>query len=229
MAANGRRSRHEIREQKVWIGEHVADRVIITLFDGARLAVDRQQDVGCRRELFILVDVLVPECEVVRRKRLAVRPAHALPQVQNEGAAPVQKLVAPGYVWPGRFTRVVPEQQAIRAGDGAVAVPPVTRPSEASAPGTTILANLVDWLDDERLIRQALLDWRQLALLDQVGQHRRLAERLGKLSRVDHDARPFELADELAAWFGGGRSRGRRRRWLGGGSQGLGRLGGRRS
>ena len=44
----------------------------------------------------------------------------------------------------------------------------------------------------------ALLDRRQLAGLDQLGQHRRLLERLRELRRVGDDRRPLQLADQGA-------------------------------
>jgi hypothetical protein len=74
----------------------------------------------------------------------------------------------------------------------------VTGAGEATPPGAAVLARLAERLDDHRLFRHALLDGRQLAGLDQLGQHRRLAE-LRRPLRLRLDDRALDLPDQLRA------------------------------
>ena len=61
-----------------------------------------------------------------------------------------------------------------------------------------VLADLVQRLDHERILPDALGDGRQLAGLDQRGELRRFLEGLGELRGVGDDLRAFELPDERA-------------------------------
>ena len=65
-------------------------------------------------------------------------------------------------------------------------------------PGAAVLADLVERLDDQRILADALGDRRQLAGLDQLGELRRLLEGLGELGGVGDDLGPFQLADQRA-------------------------------
>src|SRR5439155_7365593 len=115
----------------------------------------------------------------------------------------------------------VPEQQVVRTAAAAEAVPLIAWPGEATPPGTAVLADLVEGLNDERVLREALLDRRQLAGFDQFGQRWRRFEALRELSRVGDDGRAFELADQVESGLGGIRL-GSRRSGGGSGSGGSG-------
>ena len=57
----------------------------------------------------------------------------------------------------------------------------VARAGEAAPPGAAVLADLLQRLEHQRLGRKALLDRRQLALLDQLGELGRFLEALREL------------------------------------------------
>ena len=93
---------------------------------------------------------------------------------------------------------VVEEEQLVVLGD-AVAVGVVEGPGEPAAPGAAVLADLAERLDDQRVLADALLDGRQLAGLDQLGELGGLLEALRHLGGIGDDLRPLELADEVRA------------------------------
>src|SRR5262249_49931459 len=143
----------------------------------------------------VSVDVLEPEDEVVGGERLAVAPLHAAAQVHEPGASAVLHLEAPGEVRQGLVARVVPEHQMVRPRAAAEPVPEVRRAREAGAPRAAVLADLLQRFDDQRILADSLGHRRQLARLDELGELRRLLERLGGLRGVGDDLRAFELAD----------------------------------
>src|SRR2546430_11541987 len=51
----------------------------------------------------------------------------------------------------------VPEQQVVRTAAAAEAVPLIAWPGEATPPGAAVLAGLVEGLNNERVLREALL------------------------------------------------------------------------
>src|SRR5207245_8481929 len=108
--------------------------------------------------------VFEPEHEVIRGQRLTVRPPHPFAQVEDERAAIILELVATGHIWADLLAGEVPEQETVRTGDGAVAVPAITGAGKAAVPGAAVAADLVDRLDDQRLPGQALLAGRHPAL-----------------------------------------------------------------
>ena len=73
---------------------------------------------------------------------------------------------------------------------------------ERTAPGAAVLADLLDRLDDQRDVGQALLDRRQLAVLDHLGQLRRLLE-LGRRGRGRFRGAAAWLGAVVAAAAGG--------------------------
>jgi len=96
----------------------------------------------------------------------------------------------------------------VRTLAAAETVPEVGRAREAAAPRAAVLADLVQRLDHQRVLADALGHRRQLALLDQLHELRRLLERLGSLRGIRHDLRPFQLPDQaLAGVLSDGRGR----------------------
>src|SRR5262249_13007825 len=78
----------------------------------------------------------------------------------------------------------------------AVAVPEIRRAGEASAPRAAVLADLLQRLDDERVLTDALGHRRELAGLHELRPLPRLPVRLWDLPRVGDDLGPLELSDE---------------------------------
>ena len=192
-------ARQHIGEHSVRLGELEPHRVGVHLLDHAGLAVDGHGRRGCRHEILVLIDILEPEHEVVGGEGLAVAPFHAAAQVEQPRAAAVLHLEALREVRHDLVARVIPEHQVIGARAAAEAVPEIGRARETGAPHATILTDLVQRLDHQGILADALGDGRQLARLHQRRQLRRLLERFRKLRRVRQDLRPFQFPDQALA------------------------------
>src|SRR5437899_8363322 len=115
-------------------------RGLIDLADPPRLAIRGEFGRGRLDEILVLVHVLVPEHEIVRRERRAVGPFHALAQKQG-GAAPVGAgLPALGDVRRDTRTGLVPEQKLV-GGAHAIAVLAVAGAEKAAPPGAAVFAD----------------------------------------------------------------------------------------
>src|SRR5262245_47301816 len=152
MAAEGGRARQHVGEEVVRLRESELDGVLIDLLDRALLAVDRHRRRLDRVEVVVLVEILVPEDDVVGGEGLSVAPLHAIAELDGEGLAAVADIVALSDVRDRLGTGVVPEEEVVRAGGGPVAVPLVARPGEAAPPRAAVLADLLDRLDDDRVL-----------------------------------------------------------------------------
>src|SRR3989442_293276 len=108
-------------------------------------------------------------------------------EMQDGGRTWLLHLEAPGEVRHGLVARVVPEHQVVRPRAAPEAVPEVGRPREAAAPRAAVPTDLVERLDDQRVLPDALGHRRELARLDQLRQLRGLPERHGKLRRGRDD------------------------------------------
>ena len=110
---------------------------------------------GRRHQILVLVDVLEPEHEVVGGERLAVRPLHALAQVHDERPAAVLHLPRPWRCSGRSCCRCSPRTADCRAAS-SIRLPfsVVGRAGEAAPPGAAVLADLVERLDDQRLLRR---------------------------------------------------------------------------
>src|SRR5262249_46244443 len=95
-------------------------------------------------------------------------------------------------------TGVVPEHEVVRARAAAEAVPEVRRAREARAPDTAVLADLLQRLDDQRVLADALRHRWQLAGLPQLGELRRFLKCLGELGGIGDHLGALELADQRA-------------------------------
>jgi len=172
-------------------------REIVDLDEFARLAIDRKLGRWSRSQFLVGVQIFEPENDVVGREGLSVRPFHALAQEPRRRLATVLELPVAG---DGRYdlqASVINKQELI-GGHDAVHVFPVRRPRGRSPHGAAVLADLMQWLEDHRFLGQALLNRRQLAALDELGQHRCFVERFGHLGGVGNDGCTFELANQLA-------------------------------
>ena len=185
------------QEERVGVFEDELNRRLVNLLDPPLLAVDGEGGVRGGDEVLVLVDVLVPEDEVVGGKGRAVGPLVALPQLDGEDAVVVAELPTLSQRRAELGAGVVPEDELV-AGDVAVAVLIVARSGEATAQRAAVGADALDGLHDQRFQRHPLLDRRQRAVLDQRVQHRGLLEVLGPRGVHQHD-RALELADQRAA------------------------------
>ena len=146
--------------------------VVVDLLEGHRLAVD--DPLGVRRlgQLGVELDVFPPEDDVIHREGLAVRPLQILAEVEGDGLAVGAELPLRGQaglhgiLW---VTRPAQDRIVVQAAIGVE----VGRAFPGATPRAAILADLLDGLDDQRISRDALIDGRQLAGLDQLGQHGR--------------------------------------------------------
>ena len=198
MTTEVRGAREHVGKQVIGLRELEPHRVGVDLLDLALLTVDRHGRGGRGYQVLVPVDVLEPEDEIIRGERPAVAPLHPAAQVQDECPSPILHLITAGDVGRDLVARVVPEQQVVGPGAAPIAVPEVGRPREAPAPRSSVLADFVQWLDHQRILPDPLRHGGQLAGLDLLGELRRLLERLGRLRRVGHDLRAFQLPDQGA-------------------------------
>src|SRR6185436_1417297 len=153
-----------------------------------------------RHDLLVRVDLLEPEHEIVGGERRPVAPLHAPAQLQGRDLTVRADLPAARDVWHDLGARVVPEQELVVLGR-PVAVRRVERTRESPPPGAAVLADLAQWLDDERILTDALLHRRELARLHQGRQLRRLLEGLGIAPDVGDDLGALQLTHQIV---GGG-------------------------
>src|SRR5207302_1543157 len=118
--------------------------------------------------------------------RLAVGPAQPAAQIEREGLAVVAHLPGLGERRAHPGSGIVDKHRAIRGID-AIAVLIVARPGKAASPSAAVLPDLRDRLDHHKVLRQPILDRRQLALLDQLRELRSLIERFRPLSWISYD------------------------------------------
>ena len=183
------------REQEVRIVELEQHGGLVDLADPSRLAVGGELRRRRFDQVLVLVHVLVPEHEVVGGERRAVGPLHALAQEQRGAAAVGAGLPALRDVGHDLGAGDVPEQQLVGRAH-AIAVLAVAGPEKAAPPGAAVFSDAAQRLEHHRLLRNALLDRRQLAGLDQFGQRRRLAEFLRPLRGIGDDRRVFQFSDQ---------------------------------
>ena len=139
----------------------------------------------------------IPEHEVVSGERLAVRPLVPL-RSENVKVLPPsvisQLLARQGRIFvPVKSQNTILSVETIR-----LAFSPSAGPVKPRRQVPPYLPDLDERLDDHRFEWDALLDWRQLASLDQLGQHRGLGQLLWPPGVWQH-FRAFELADQLLA------------------------------
>src|SRR5262249_5481144 len=83
-----------------------------------------------------------------------------------------------------------------------MAVRSVEGAGEAAPPRTAVLADLAQRLDDERILTDALLHGGKLAGLHELGELRRLLERLRISRELGDDRGALQLADQVCARLG---------------------------
>ena len=133
-------------------GEHSGQRVVglwtdepdrgrVDLLDGDGLAADGHHRQRRGDQILVLVDVLVPEHEVVGGEGVAVAPLHPAAEEERRGLAVRADLPGARDVGDELGARVVPVEQLVVVGD-AVAVGGVEGTGEASPPRAAVLPDL---------------------------------------------------------------------------------------
>ena len=170
-----------------------AHRDIVHPLDGdGRAVVVLHPDRERRRDVLVQEHVGVPEQDVVGAKRAAVRPLGPLPQRDRPGGEVLGRRHARGVLGLdlGAVRRVADKGVV----HDAVDVVEVARPEKPPAPHPAVPPDPLDRVDDERVLRQALVDRRQFPRPDEVGQHRRLVVR-GRLGQRRSLAAPAREPD----------------------------------
>src|SRR5262249_22584652 len=134
-------------------------------------------------QLLVERDVFPPEDDIVGGVRLAVRPLHALAELEAELGGVLVGLVRFDDVGEHFVPLAVPGAW-VRVADRAVERGGVLPADQAAVPVAAVLADLLDWLEDERGLRQPLIERRQLAVFDELGELRRLDVLAGRGGRA---------------------------------------------
>ncbi len=158
-----------LEEQAVGAGELELDGVVVDLGDRRSLTLDRKDAGDDAVEIGILDAVLDREHDIVGGEGLAVRPFHALAQMEDEGRAVLADVPALGDVRNCLGEVEVPAGQAHIA-DATQDAVVVVAAGEAATPGAAIGAELVAGLDHFRADRKAVGELGQLAARDHVGE-----------------------------------------------------------
>ncbi len=113
MPAQGRSPCQHVSEEEVGIRECDFKCVVVDLRHGTLFAIDRKPRRLIRDELFVLVQSIEPEHEVVSGKRRPVRPAHAFAQEQGQLSTVRIEFPTFGDIRSRLRARVVPEQHVV--------------------------------------------------------------------------------------------------------------------
>ena len=172
---------------------------VVDLLDAAVLSIALERDRLHRHQLIVRIDVLEPEHEILRGQRLPIAPAQAAPQIDGGNLAVVAQ--GPGFrdVRRDAVACPIPCKQGIRPGHRTPRVPGIAGAGKALAPGATVLADLVQRLDDQRVGANPVGQFWQRAGGDPRRHHRSLLELLGPLGGIKHHLWALELADQRAA------------------------------
>src|SRR5262249_13135775 len=98
------------------------------------------------QQLIILIDILIPEHEIIGSEGMTIRPLHTLTQENGKGAAIVRDVPALGDIGGDFIAGIVPKQNFVMPAT-AIAIPEIGRAAEATAPRAAVLADLVHRLD----------------------------------------------------------------------------------
>src|SRR6266403_5300660 len=137
-AADGGAARELRNEEGIRFGKFEGDRVIVDLFHHPVLTVDLELEERRGVDVLVEIDLLIPEHEIVRRKRIAVGPLGALAQENRGRLAIVADLPVAGEAGDDLGARVIEGEDLVERID-AVAVLVVGRSGESSAPVAAVL------------------------------------------------------------------------------------------
>ena len=191
-----------VEEERIWVRKFEGDRVLVDLAHLAVLAVDLEFEERRRCQVFVQVNVVVPEHEIVGGERLAIRPPGALAQIDRRRPAIIADLPVARETGDDLGAGVIEGQDLVERID-PVAVLVIGGTGERTAPVAAVLTDFMQRLDDEELRRigQSLVDGGELARLHQRVERRGFLERLREGLRIEDDLRSLELADQRRANF----------------------------
>src|ERR1700676_3309229 len=149
-AANGGAARELRNEEGIRLGKFEGDRVVVDLLHHPVLAVDLELEEGRGVDVLVEIDLLIPEHEIVRRKRLAVRPLGALAQENRCRLAIVADLPVAGEAGDDLGARVIEGEDLVERID-PVAVLVVGRSGESSSPVAAVFSSFAQGLHNEKL------------------------------------------------------------------------------
>ena len=209
---------HDLHEPVMGIVEPEEHRVRVQDLKLDRLAVDRQVRIGEGKYVRVGVDIFPIEAHVLHSEGVAVGPSQASPQVNSDPTA-VLALVpvfrhAGNDPSPGR----VVEEEFLHSHD-PVHLLVEALGDHAGSQGPSVPADGVDGMEDQRILREALLHRWKLALSHQAGQHRGLLESAGPALGIQDDLGPLRGLFVDQVWRGT-RDFGRKIRLAAEGSQG---------
>src|SRR5712692_263096 len=188
-------------QRVVRLGRDEPDRGRVDLLDGDGLAADGHHGQRRGNQVLVLVDILVPEDEVIGREGMAVAPFHPATELERGGLAVGADLPGLGDIGHELGARVIPVEELVVLG-GAMAIGGVEGAGEAPPPRAAVFPDLAARLDAEGILADPLLDGRKLARLDQLGELRGFLEALRIEGGIGDDLGPLELADEVRAQLG---------------------------
>jgi hypothetical protein len=137
------RAAQDRQEERVWFLENELDGRLVHLLDPPLFAVDGEGGVRGGDKILVLVDVLVPEDEIVGGEGRTVRPLVALAQLDREDAVLVTELPRLGQRRTELGAGVVPEDELV-ARDIPVAILIVAWSGEAAAQRAAIDTDTLD-------------------------------------------------------------------------------------
>ena len=207
-AADGSAARQLRNEEGIRFRKFEGDRVVVDLLHDPVFAVDLELEERRGVDVLVEIDVLIPEHEIVRRKRLAVGPLGALAQENRCRLAIVADLPVAGEAGNDLVARVIEGEDLVERID-PVAVLVVGRSGESPAPVAAVFSDFAQRLHHKKLRRlgQAFIDRGQLSCLHLLGKNRGLLEGFREGLGVEDDLRSFQLSDQRRADFCGRRRR----------------------
>ena len=164
-------------EQRVGLSEGYREGLGILDGDDKRLAIGHQRRGNVRRQFGIEEHVLIPEAHVVGGHRLAIRPLEPLEQREGE----LGRVVVDGIgLNEARLQNRLAVDVLHELDDPLLhqlgRAPAVADALVGAMQRAAVSADLAENIHNLRLFRQALVDRRQLARLNEVVEHRRLIE-----------------------------------------------------
>src|SRR5450631_3820237 len=149
-AADGGAARKLRNEKGISLRKFEGDRVVVDLFHHPILAVDLELEERRRVDVLVEIDLLIPEHEIVRGKRLAIGPFGALAQENRSRLAVVADLPVAGEAGDDLGARVIEGEDLVER-DNPVAVLVVGRSGESSSPVAAVFSDFAQGLHDEKL------------------------------------------------------------------------------
>ena len=168
-----------VKEHGVGVGEGKDDGVFVGELHGHGRSFGAGHPVAAdsRRDVLVEHDVFLPPGEVVGVEGGAIRPLHALPQVEGPDGGVVVAFPGLGDVGAECKFRCIPGKSLAGELGGA---PAVGDAFEAAAHGTAVVADALHAFEDEGIGGKPFIDGREIASSDHFGQHGRFSVAAGR-------------------------------------------------